>query len=103
MGVDGLHQVSTVASASMAATASAISSNASGPMMCTPRISPYCLVRHHLDEAVVLPENRGPAVGRERELADLHLVSLGARLRFGQSHAADARLGISRARECGSC
>ena len=32
--------VSTVASASMAATASAISSKASGPMMCTPRISP---------------------------------------------------------------
>src|SRR5262249_28243349 len=33
---------SAVASSSMAATASEISSVADGPMMCTPRISPYC-------------------------------------------------------------
>ena len=85
---------STVASASMAATASAISSNAFRADDVDAQNLAVLLVRHHFDEALVMAEDGGAAVARERELADLHLVALRPRLRLGHAHAADARLGI---------
>src|SRR5208283_1829456 len=52
-------------------------------------------IRDDLHESIVLAENTGLAVSEERELADLYLAALRARLRLGQSHAADAWIGIS--------
>ena len=70
------------------------SSKASGPMMWTPRISPYLSSATTLTKPSWLAEDAGFAVRRERELADLHLEALRAGLRFGEPDAADARLGI---------
>src|SRR5579863_9373303 len=55
------------------------------------------LIGDDLDEAVVLAQDRGLAVGQERKLPDLDLVSLGSRLRFGETDAADAGFGVGRA------
>src|SRR5436190_1896964 len=52
------------------------------------------LVRHHLDESFVMAQDGGAAVARERELADLDLQPLGARLRFRHPHTADTRLSV---------
>src|SRR5436190_6603417 len=54
---------STVASSSIAVTASAISSDACGPMMCTPRISPY-----FTSETIFMKPSWAPTIDA-RELA----------------------------------
>src|SRR5271157_152507 len=55
------------------------------------------LVGNHFDETVVMSQDSGAAVAGEGEAADLHLVTLGARLGLGQPHAADPRLGVGAA------
>src|SRR5579872_98269 len=52
------------------------------------------LVGNNLDESFMTAENTRFAVGGERELAHLHLITLQARLRFGQSGAANAGVGV---------
>ena len=86
--------ISTVASASMAVTASAISSKASGPMMWTPRISPNFSSETTLTKPSWWPRMVALLLASEGELADLHLVALGVRLGFGEADAADAGLGV---------
>src|SRR6187402_2655026 len=68
---------SLLAEYSIASTASAISSPASGPMMCTPRISSSSCAAMSLTNPAVDSIARA-AAGRERKLADL--VSPAARL-----------------------
>ena len=89
--------VSTVASASIAATAF-------GDQLVGLRADDVdaenlavLLVGDHLDEAVVTAEDRRLAVADERKLADLHLEALRLGLRFGQADAADSGLGVGRA------
>src|SRR5258708_2745056 len=53
-------------------------------------------VGDNLHEAVVLAEDAGLAIRSEGELADSEVVAGGARLRFGESDAADAGFSISR-------
>ena len=90
---------STVASASMAATASRDQLERLRPDDVDAQNLAVLLVGHHLDEAVVIAQDGGAAVAREREAPDLHLAALRARLRFGQPDAADARLGIGARRD----
>ena len=49
---------------------------------------------HHLDEAFVLAEDGGFAVGEKRKLPGLHLEAGFARLLFGQADRADLRLAV---------
>src|SRR5579871_675339 len=56
------------------------------------------LLCHHLDEPIVLAQDRRFAIRGEREFADLDFEPLGPRLRFGHSDAADAGFGVGRAR-----
>ena len=64
-------------------------------MMWTPRISPYFSSATTLTNPSCVPRMVALLFASERKLADLHFVARRARLRFGQAHAADARLGVS--------
>ena len=88
---------STVASASMAATASRDQLEALGPDDVNAQNFAVALVGHHFDEALVVSQDSGAAVAGERETAHLHLVALRARLGLGEPHAADARFGVGAA------
>ena len=69
-------------------------------MRCAPRTSPYCGVGDDLGKAVVVAERQRFARSLEGERADLHLVSLLARLRRGEAEAGDLRMGYTPAWAC---
>ena len=85
---------SMVASSCRAATDSARISVASGPMMCTPKTSPVCVVRHYFDESIVMIEYGSLAIAQEREFAGLHCITRVARLFFRKPDGSDLRLAV---------
>ena len=85
---------STVASSSIATTASAICSVACGPIMWTPENFAVVRIGHNLDETLVLPDNGGARVRGEWKFPDLHVVTRLVSFFLGQADAADFRMTI---------
>ena len=85
----------------MAVTASETSSNACGPMMWTPRISPNFSSEITFTKPSWLPRMVALLLAANGNLPTLTLKPCALRLRFRQTDAADAGLGVGRARECG--
>ena len=68
-----------------------------GPMMWTPRISPYSASVTILMKPSCWPTMLGAGVGGEGELADLQLYPASPRLRFGEAYAANFGMAVGRA------
>ena len=88
---------SSVVSSPMATTKPWISSVTSAPTMWAPSKRPGLGVEDGLDQALVLAQRNGLAVGEEGEAADLQLEACGLGLGLGQAHARHLRVAIGAA------
>ena len=89
---------SVLAEYSIASTASAISSPAIGPMMCTPRISSSSVADDDLAETGRRFHRARATAGEERERADLVGAAAALDLFFGLAHPGDLRRGVDHGR-----